>query len=157
MLTTWNSFPLLDRLLDDVMAGTSGTSLGSPTAARAFSPTVDVRANDEELVFTADVPGVRLDELDISLEDRVLTLKGQRRYNGDGKDKVWLERSYGSFVRSFTLPETVDPERLSADLADGVLTIRIAQAPKAKPRKVTISPRAAGPQLSDRSKDSKDG
>jgi HSP20 family protein len=142
MSTAWNAFPMLDRLLDDVMTGGSGTSFGTSAPVRGFTPAIDVRANGEEIVFTADVPGVRREDLDITLEDGVLSIKGQRRYEGNGKEKVWLGRSYGAFERSFTLPDTVDPEHLSADLADGVLTVRVAQLPKAKPRKITIGVKA---------------
>lgn len=139
------AFPIFDRLLDDVMTGVSGTSFSAgsaPAAARTFSPAIDVRANDEEIVFTADVPGLKEADLEITLDDGVLTIKGQRKFEGNGKDKVWLGRSYGAFSRSFTLPDTVDPEKLSADLADGVLTVRVAQQPKVQPKKITISPRA---------------
>jgi HSP20 family protein len=138
------AFPIFDRLLDDVMTGMSGTSFtagAAPAAARSFTPAIDVRANDEEIVFTADVPGLKESDLEITLDDGVLTIKGQRRFEGNGKDKVWLGRSYGAFSRAFTLPETVDPEKLSADLADGVLTVRVAQQPKVQPKKISISPR----------------
>jgi HSP20 family protein len=138
MSNAWNAFPMLDRLLDDVMTGVAGTSLGTAAPARNFAPAIDVRANNDEIVFTADVPGLKQQDLEITLEEGVLSIKGQRRYEGNGKDKVWLGRSYGAFERSFTLPDTVDPDRLSADLADGVLTVRVAQSPKAKPRKITI-------------------
>ena len=150
MSTAWNTFPMLDRLLDDVMTGASGTAFGSPTTARSFTPAVDVRANETEIVFTADVPGLKQEDLEITLDDGVLTIRGQRRFEGNNKDKVWLGRSYGSFERSFTLPDTVDPEHLSADLADGVLTVKVAQQPKPKPKKITISPRA---QLEQQSND----
>jgi HSP20 family protein len=149
MSTAWNAFPMLDRLLDDVMTGVNGTSLGTATPARNFTPAIDVRANSDEIVFTADVPGLKRDDLEITLEDGVLSIKGQRRYEGSGKDKVWLGRSYGSFERSFTLPDTVDPEHLAADLADGVLTVRVAQLPKAKPRRITIGVNGAQAQLSE--------
>lgn len=125
------------RLLDDVMTGASGTA----QTARSFMPAVDVRANENEIVFTADVPGLKQDDLDVTLEEGVLTIKGQRRYEGNDKDKVWLGRSYGEFTKSFTLPDTVDPEKLTADLADGVLTVRVPQQPKVKPRKITVTPR----------------
>jgi HSP20 family protein len=141
------SLPIFDRLLDDVMTGVAGTSLGTTAPVRTFTPAVDVRANEEEIVFVADVPGLKHEDIEITLDDGVLTIKGQRRYEGNNKDKVWLGRSYGAFTRSFTLPDTVDPERLAADLADGVLTVRVPQIPKAKPRKIAISPRRTAPQL----------
>jgi HSP20 family protein len=148
-MNAWNAFPMLDRLLDDVMTAGGGTALGTSSPVRSFTPAIDVRANEEEIVFTADVPGLKHEDLEITLDDGVLTIKGQRRYEGnskDSKDKIWLGRSYGSFARSFTLPDTVDPERLSADLADGVLTVRVAQQPKAKPKRITIAPRRSAPQ-----------
>jgi HSP20 family protein len=140
---------MLDRLFDDVMTGVAGTSFGPAApahAARGFSPAFDVRANADEIVFTADVPGLKREDLEITLEDGVLTVKGQRRYEGNGKEKVWLGRGYGAFERSFTLPDTVDTEHLSAALADGVLTVKIPQSPKAKPRKITIG--VTSPKLS---------
>jgi HSP20 family protein len=138
---------MLDRLFDDVMTGIAGTAFGAAASTRAFSPAVDVRANEDEIVLVADVPGVKKEDLEVTLEDGVLTIKGQRRYEGSDKEKVWLGRSYGAFERSFTLPETVDAERLTADLADGVLTIRIAQQPKAKPKKITINAHGSAPRL----------
>jgi HSP20 family protein len=137
---------MLDRLFDDVMTGAIGASV-SPSSARTFSPAVDLRANEEEIVVSADLPGVEEKDVEISVEAGVLTIKGKRNYEGNSKDKVWLGRNYGSFARSFTLPDTVDPERISAELANGVLTVRIAQQPRLKPRKITISPRQASPQL----------
>jgi HSP20 family protein len=129
---------MFDRLFDDVMTGVAGTSFGTGTHARGFSPAFDVRANADEIVFTADVPGIKREDLEITLEDGILSVKGQRRYEGNGKEKVWLGRGYGAFERSFTLPDTVDPEHLSASLQDGVLTVKVPQSPKAKPRKITI-------------------
>ena len=146
MATAWNAFPMFDRLFDDVMTGFAGASV-SPSPVRSFSPAVDLRANEDEIVVTADVPGIELKDLEITLDDGVLTLKGKRTYEGNGKDKVWLGRSYGNFTRSFTLPDTVDPDRVSADLANGVLTVRIAQQPKVRPRKISIAPRLVTPEL----------
>lgn len=144
-MNAWTAFPMFDRLLDDVMTGASGFTSTGPS--RGFNPAIDVRANADEIVFTADVPGIKHEDLEITLERGVLTLKGQRRYEGNGKERVLLGRSYGSFERSFTLPETADQENLSADLVDGVLTVRVAQIPKSKPKKISITPRKPTAEL----------
>jgi HSP20 family protein len=137
MLSTWG-FPMLDRLIDDVMNDVSGTAFGKNGTQSVYSPAIDVRANDEEIVFACDVPGLKHEDVEVTLENDVLTIKGQRRYQGQEKDRVWLGRSYGAFARSFTLPDGVDPEKMSAELADGVLTIRVPKHPKAKPRRISI-------------------
>lgn len=137
MLSTWG-FPMLDRLIDDVMNDVSGTAFGKNGTQSTYSPAIDVRANDEEIVFACDVPGLKQEDIEVTLENDVLTIKGQRRYQGREQDRVWLGRSYGAFARSFTLPDGVDPEKMSADLADGVLTIRVPKLPKAKPRRIEI-------------------
>jgi HSP20 family protein len=136
MLSTWNGFTVFDRLLDDVMTGAGGTA----QTARSFSPAIDVRANETEIVFTADVPGLKEKDLEITLHEGVLTIKGERKYEGNDKDKVLLGRAYGAFAKSYTLPDTVDPEKLSAELADGVLTVKVAQQPKREPKKIAITP-----------------
>lgn len=135
MLTTWNAVSTLDRMLDDVM----GSAFGTATNPRTFNPTIDIRTNEDEVTFVCDVPGMKRDDLDITLENHVLTLKGVRRFEGREKEQVMLGRAYGSFSRSFTLPDALDEEKLSAELADGVLVVRIPRHPKAKPRKITIN------------------
>jgi HSP20 family protein len=135
MLTRWDAVSTLDRMLDDVM----GSSLGTATSARTFDPAIDVHASDDEVVFVCDVPGIKQDDLDVTVENQVLTIKGTRRFEGKEGRQVMLGRAYGSFSRSYTLPEYADHENLTARLADGVLTIRIPKQPKAKPRKVQIS------------------
>lgn len=132
-------------VFDDIMRGTFGTA----TTARNYTPSIDVRAKENELVFLCDVPGVKQEDLDITLENHVLTIKGSRKYDGHESDRqVLLGRSYGSFTRSYTLPDNVNDDVLTASLADGVLTIRIPKQPKAKPRKIQISG-GGGPQLNE--------
>jgi HSP20 family protein len=138
MISTWG-FPMLDRLIDDVMNDVSGTAFGRNGTQNIHAPAIDVRANDEEIVFVCDVPGLKQEDLEVTLEADVLTIKGQRRYAGSEKDRVWLGRSHGAFARSFTLPDGVDPEKMSADLADGVLTLRVPKHPRAKPRRIAIA------------------
>ena len=135
MLTRWDAVSTLDHMFDDVM----GSMLGTATSPRTFDPTIDVRVNDNEVVFVCDVPGVKQENLEVTLENHVLTIKGTRRFESRSGEQVMLGRAYGSFSRSYTLPDYLDDEKLAARLADGVLTIRIPKQAKAKPRKIQIS------------------
>jgi HSP20 family protein len=135
MLSVWDPVRLFDRMVDDVMHA----SLGTATNARSYAPEVDVRSNGERLVFSFDVPGVKKEDLDITLESGVLTVKGSRKFEPTGaKEQLLLGRSYGTFSRAFSLPEHLDEEKLSANLADGVLTIEIPKLQKAQPRRITV-------------------
>lgn len=134
MLTTWDAVSTLDRMFDDVMGSTFGTAMHS----RTFDPATDVRTSDDEIVFVCDVPGVKQEDLDITLENHVLTISGTRRLDRKEGEHVVLGRSYGSFRRAYTLPDSLDDQNLAASLADGVLTVRIPKHPKAKPRKIPI-------------------
>lgn len=111
------------------------------TAASRWIPPVDVREHDDALEFTAELPGLAKDDLDITVEDRVLTLSGERKFES-GEDKNGfhrIERSYGSFTRSFTLPHEVEQDKVTAVFKDGLLTVRIPKTEQAKPRKIEIS------------------
>jgi len=143
MLNTWNAVATLDRMFDDVM----GSAFGTATTNRTFDPAVDVRANDTEVALIWDMPGVKQDDLEITLANHVLTVKGTRRFDGKENEQVMLGRAYGSFTRAYTLPESLDEQKLSAELADGVLTIRIPKLPEAQPRKIAIGRGSAPKQL----------
>ena len=145
MLTTWNAVSTLDRMLDDVM----GSAFGTATNPRTFNPSIDIRTSDDEVVFVCDVPGVKRDELEITLENHVLTLRGARKFETRQDEQVLLGRTYGSFTRAFTLPDSLDEDHLSAELADGVLTVKIPRHPKAKPRKIAINGGSNGKQLNE--------
>jgi HSP20 family protein len=134
---------MLDRVFDDVMR----SAFGYATAASTFTPAVDIRENDKEFLFHVDVPGVRRDDIDVTLEDRVLTIKGSRRFDASENEKLILSRSYGDFALAYTLPETIDGDKLSAELADGVLTIHVPKHPKAQPKKILIGGGNSAPQL----------
>lgn len=135
MLTVWDPVRLFDRMVDDVMHG----SLGTATNTRTYAPEVDVRTNAERVLFSFDVPGVKKEDLDITLENGVLTVKGSRKFEPTApKEQLLLGRSYGAFTRAFSLPEHLDEEKLSANLENGVLTIEIPKLQKAQPRKISI-------------------
>jgi HSP20 family protein len=142
MFTPLDAVPMLDGVFDDVM----GSAFGYATRASLFTPTVDVVAKEHELVFQIDVPGVKQESLEVTLENHVLSIKGSRRYEaGPNERQMLLGRSYGEFALRYTLPETVDGEKLAAHLADGVLTLRVPRHSNAQPRKIQIG--GGRPQL----------
>jgi HSP20 family protein len=114
--------------------------LSEPESARPWAPAVDILENDNELVLKADLPEVKLEDIDISMENGTLTLKGERKFERtEGKGGYHrIERSYGTFVRCFSLPDTVDIEHVKADYKNGVLTVALPKKELAKPRTVKI-------------------
>jgi len=145
MLNAWSAVSTLDRMFDDVM----GSAFGTATSSLSFSPAIDVRASDVEVALVCDVPGVKQEDLEITLTNRVLTIKGTRRFESKETEQVMLGRPYGSFSHSYTLPEVLDEEKLAAELADGVLTVRIPRLPKAQPRKIHIGLGSQSKQLNE--------
>jgi HSP20 family protein len=145
MMNAWNAVSTLDRMFDDVMGSAFGTATGNLT----FNPAIDVRASDTEVALICDVPGVKQEDLEITLANRMLTIKGTRRFETKEAEQVMLGRSYGSFSRSYTLPDSLDEEKLAAELVDGVLTVRIPKLPKAQPRKIQIGGGSSTKQLNE--------
>jgi len=143
MLNTWNAVSTLDRMFDDVM----GSAFGTATNSRTFVPAVDVRWSDDHVSLLWDMPGVKQEDLEITLANHVLTVKGARRFDGQDNEQVMLGRPYGAFTRAYTLPDTLDEQGLTAELADGVLTIRIPKLPEAQPRKIQIGQGSVPKQL----------
>ncbi|HYK18473.1 MAG TPA: Hsp20/alpha crystallin family protein [Bryobacteraceae bacterium] len=131
-----DDFPTGLRLFQD-----SVNRLFSDTASsRPWAPAVDIFETDNELVLKADVPGVEQKDIDIQLENGTLTVKGERKFANEEKGKGFhrLERSYGTFVRYFTVPETVDPENVRADFHNGVLTVTLPKKEIAKPKAIKV-------------------
>lgn len=121
-----------------------GGFLGQPHSAgldpQEWIPAVDIRETDEAFTFIVELPGVSKDEIEITLEDKVLTLGGERSWEEDENENSYrrIERSYGSFRRSFTLPRDVDSNRIEAVSKDGVLTVVVPKAPESRPQKIEI-------------------
>jgi len=139
MITVWNTSSPLDRFFDQVMNDVMGKPLGGSFAAASFTPSVDVQTTESELTLSLDVPGLKQEDLELQIENGVLTVKGERKYKGDTRERAWLGRSYGAFRASYTLPDYVDLEHVTAHLADGVLTVRAPKHERAKPKKIAIS------------------
>ncbi len=109
-------------------------------APTAFTPAFEVKETEEAFVLKADLPGVSEAELDIGVHNNVLTVSGTRtaEERKEGETFALYERQYGSFSRSFSLPDTADGERIEAKLDQGVLTLTIAKKTEAKPRKILL-------------------
>ena len=105
-----------------------------------WAPVVDIFEKGDDLVISAEVPGLERDEIDIRVENNTLVLRGERKRESelDEKDAYRLERSFGAFTRSFTLPKTVDASRITASYKNGVLEIKLPKAEEAKPRQIEI-------------------
>ncbi len=113
---------------------------GTDEGYGAWAPAVDIFEKGDDLVIRAELPGVNRDDIDVRVENGVLVLRGERKHaeKVEEKNAFRMERVYGSFARSFSLPTTVDASRISANLKDGVLEVVLPKAEEAKPRKVAI-------------------
>ncbi len=114
--------------------------LFSEPASRPWSPAVDIYESENELVFKADIPDMDPKEVGIQLENGTLTLKGERKFEQNKTNKGFhrIERGYGAFTRAFSLPDTVDPEKVKADYKNGVLTVTVPKKEIAKPKTINV-------------------
>ena len=106
-----------------------------------FAPPVDVYEDEHNISLKIEVPGIDEKDISVSIENNTLTVRGERRFEKDEKEENFqrVERLYGSFTRSFTLPNTVDPEQVSAHYEKGVLKIRLAKKAEAKPKLIKVN------------------
>lgn len=136
-------FSFIDRFFNDETLGNlmsrSGTGDGE---TRGWLPPVDILENDTAFLATVDLPGLTKKDVEVSIEDNVLTLSGERTFKNEGDDSTKfrrVERAYGAFRRSFTLPPGIDAGKVEAAFKDGVLTLTMPKSETAKPRKISIS------------------
>ena len=111
------------------------------TTANTWMPPVDVyQTGDQELVLKAELPDMAREDIDITVENFVLTIKGDKKFDQDVKQEQFhhVERRYGTFSRSFSLPQTVDAGKVSADYKNGVLSVRLPLREEAKPRQIKV-------------------
>lgn len=129
-------FPVGLRLFED----TVNRLLDNTATGRPWVPPVDIFETENEWVLKADLPDVKMENVNIQIENGTLTLQGDRKFEQEQKGKGYhrVERSYGSFARYFTLPETVDSEKVHADYANGVLTVTLPKKEVAKPRSIKV-------------------
>jgi HSP20 family protein len=120
------------RLMDELMR-----SAGNGNRVTGFTPLVDVHESEEEYLVKLDLPGVKADDVSVEVNDNVLSISGSRAADERGQAQL-VERPYGSFVRTLTLPQGVDSDSIEAGYQDGVLELRIPKPAEQKPKKITI-------------------
>jgi HSP20 family protein len=112
-----------------------------PLAARGrFAPSVDIGEDDERYVVTVELPGSKKEDITVEMKDQVLTIRGEKRNEREEKKEHsrWIERSYGSFSRSFALPPNAVADRIKAEFKEGVLTVEVPKAEETKSRAISI-------------------
>src|SRR5580658_7944733 len=111
-----------------------------PVTTASFAPAVDVYENAEKVVLKLDIPGIKEEDLDIRVENQTLTVRGERKFESEEKEENFhrIERRYGSFYRSFSLPTTVDTENVQANYNAGVLKLELKKKASAQPRQIKI-------------------
>src|SRR4030088_621263 len=126
----------VSRLFSDVLDRT-----GEESSLTAWAPSVDIYETEHELVVKADLPDVDPKDLDIRVENNILTIRGERKFekNVNQENYLRVERAYGSFARSFTLANTVNAEAIKADYQNGVLTLTIPKKEEAKPKQIKVT------------------
>jgi HSP20 family protein len=132
---------LLDQFNNEINRYFSRSRPAAPARKHDWAPAVDIHEEDSRFVLTADVPGVSRENIDITLEDGVLTVKGERSAEQNAANEGYRrrERLHGTFLRQFTLPDSVDAEHISATVKDGVLVIEIPKLDKPQPRKISVN------------------
>jgi HSP20 family protein len=144
-LTRWEPYREIVALQDRLNRA-FGSTFARPErddemSLAAWAPPVDIAEEKDRILITAELPGFKEDEIEIQSENGMLTLRGERKFEKehDGKSYHRVERSYGQFVRSFSLPNNVDREKIKADFSNGLLRIELPKREDAKPRTIRIS------------------
>ena len=145
----WTAFEAFNRAFAPLFNGESTTAAPANPAnpadtenvTRAWAPRVDILENEAAYQVTAELPGVKKEDVEITVENNLLTLKGERKFEKDVNKEQYhrIERAYGSFLRSFTLPNRVAQDQVQAKFDNGLLFITIPKVPEARPKKIEIA------------------
>lgn len=139
----WKELEEMEKRLSTVFGPARSAAGGDKQEAIAvteWSPLVDITEDDKEYVVKAEIPEMKKEDIKINVHDDVLTISGERKYEKEEKGKKYhrVERAYGSFMRSFTLPEEADGTKVSAEYKDGVLKVHLPKSEKAKPKAIEV-------------------
>ena len=125
----------MDRIYDS----TFGSSLRSPAPLSRWKPAVNVYQDKDQFILVAELPGLKKEEIDISLHDDTLTISGERKREGSSEHGLLTERFYGKYQRSLTLPTAIDPDKVKASYRDGLLQVVLPKAEEAKPKQIEVA------------------
>lgn len=130
----------MNRLFEDTMTRSRSFGPDEELGVSSWIPAVDIYETENEIVLKAELPEVKKEDVNINIENNVLTLSGERKFEKETKKENYhrIERSYGVFKRSFTLPTVVDQENIKATFNDGVLQVNMAKRQETKPRQIEI-------------------
>jgi HSP20 family protein len=148
MITRWDPFRDLVQLQDRVnrlfQESASGRQEGLDTTS--FVPPVDIYEDEHNIVLKVEAPGIDQKDLDVRIENNTITIRGERKFEKETKEENYhrVERRYGSFQRSFGLPNTVNPEQVTASYENGILTVTLAKRAEAKPKQIKVNVGTAG-------------
>ena len=146
-IATWNPLRDLEDMQDRVLR-TLGLGMSrrvpdgqQPLTMAEWAPSVDISEDDHEYLIKAELPEVKKEDVKVTVENGVVMFKGERKLEKEDKSKKYhrIERSYGSFVRSFALPDDVAPDKVTADFKDGVLLVRLAKCEEKKPKRIDVA------------------
>ncbi len=131
----------IDRLFEESLGRVRGDQGGEDLERSPWAPAVDILETENDIVLRVDLPGVNPKDVDISVQNNTLTLKGERKFESDVKEDNFrrVERVYGSFMRSFALPQSVDADKVDAEYRNGVLEVKLAKRPESKPKQIKVA------------------
>jgi HSP20 family protein len=152
-LARWDPFQDLLAIQDEMnqlfgqATGQGGRTTGGEAGTRAWAPALDIAERNDAYVVTVEVPGIKPEQLDITLENGALTISGERRFETETKEEQYhrIERRYGAFRRSITLPDRVKADAVEASFEDGLLQVVVPKAEEAKPKRIEV--RAGRPSV----------
>ena len=141
-LTKWDPFREMEDVFDRYTRAIGWPRRGSQEimAAGDWAPRVDIAETDNEFIIKAEIPGVKKEDVKVTVDSGVLSIRGERKQEKEEKDKKFhrVERYYGSFTRSFTMPDNVDETKIEASFKDGMLNLRIPKTEAAKPKAIEV-------------------
>ena len=139
-LIKWDPFRELNTL-NERLGNVFRKDWDAPFSTTAWNPSVDIFENDNEVVIKAELPGLNAKDIDVKLENNVLTLKGERRFEKEAKEENYhrIEREYGGFSRVFSLPVTVNAENVHAEYKDGVLRVVLPKKEETRRKPITVA------------------